>query len=226
MPDTDANRLRRIDAVVKQAEIKFALGRHAEHVQALEAIRDLVEAVADRSAARRVVVLDRIPPQPDRRSPRVSIAYCREALAIATASGLEEIRAFAECCLTHVYSVSGDLREGMVTGERALAMFEARGNVWWAAARYGGSSGGKRIWANGRRASTYCRRALEHGRDVNDLRLKVVGWWRTGSTHRCSGGIRSRVSDAARRRWRWRPSPSTRRWRGPSKASRSRRLAR
>ena len=41
------NRLRRIDAVVKQAEIKFALGRHAEHVQALEAIRALVEASAD-----------------------------------------------------------------------------------------------------------------------------------------------------------------------------------
>ena len=31
------NRLRRIDAVVKQAEVKFALGRHAEHVEALEA---------------------------------------------------------------------------------------------------------------------------------------------------------------------------------------------
>src|SRR5439155_27119057 len=33
MPDHEANRLRRIDAVVKQAEIKFALGRHAEQVQ-------------------------------------------------------------------------------------------------------------------------------------------------------------------------------------------------
>src|SRR2546425_1620973 len=35
MPDTEANRLRRIDAVVKQAEVKFALGRQAEHIQAL-----------------------------------------------------------------------------------------------------------------------------------------------------------------------------------------------
>ena len=83
MPDTDANRLRRIDAVVKQAEIKFALGRHAEHVQALEAIRDLVEAVAD--APRRAAwsywtgfLHSMTGARPD-----VSIAYCREALAIA-----------------------------------------------------------------------------------------------------------------------------------------------
>ncbi len=88
MPDTQANRLRRIDAVVKQAEIKFALGRQAEHVQALEAIRDLVESSAD----------------PPRRAawyywagflhsltgarPEVSIEYCRRAVEIAEASGL------------------------------------------------------------------------------------------------------------------------------------------
>jgi tetratricopeptide (TPR) repeat protein len=29
----------------------------------------------------------------------------------------------------------------------------------------------------------YCRRALEHGQAVDDLRLKVVGWLRTGSTY-------------------------------------------
>src|SRR5437870_4056619 len=43
MPDTLANRLRKIDAGVKQSEIKFALGQHAEHVQALESIRTLTE---------------------------------------------------------------------------------------------------------------------------------------------------------------------------------------
>jgi tetratricopeptide (TPR) repeat protein len=35
-------------------------------------------------------------------------------------------------------------------------------------------------WA---RSLEYCRRSLEHGREVNDLRLKVVGWWRTGWAH-------------------------------------------
>ncbi len=33
LPDTEPNRLRRIDAVIKQAEVKFALGRHAEHIR-------------------------------------------------------------------------------------------------------------------------------------------------------------------------------------------------
>src|SRR2546427_8555356 len=29
----------------------------------------------------------------------------------------------------------------------------------------------------------YCKKALEYGQAVNDLRLKVVGWWRSGSTY-------------------------------------------
>src|SRR5262249_34739522 len=47
LKDTEANRLRRIDAVVNQAEVKFALGHHAEHIHALEAIRGLVDSAND-----------------------------------------------------------------------------------------------------------------------------------------------------------------------------------
>jgi class 3 adenylate cyclase/tetratricopeptide (TPR) repeat protein len=183
MPDTPPNRVRRIDAVVKQAEVMFALGRHAEQVKILEAVRDLVDANAD----------------PPRRAawyfwagflhsivgtqPEVPIAYCREASTIAEASGLEELRAFAECALTQAYNMVGNFRGTLEAGARALAIFEARGNVWWAcrtlwalsvAAMYVGE------WA---RSLEYCRQALQHGREVNDLRLKVVGWWRTGWTH-------------------------------------------
>src|SRR5438445_4755625 len=131
MPDTDANRLRRIDAVVKQSEIMFALGRHGEHVRALEGIHDLVEAAADPPRRAAWCYWTGFLHSITGARPDIAIAYCREALAIADASGLEEIRAFAECCLTHVYSVSGDLREGLAAGKHALAMFEARGNVWW-----------------------------------------------------------------------------------------------
>jgi hypothetical protein len=47
MPDTDANRLRRVDAVLKQGDGKFALGEHAEHIQALDNIRPLVDQIGD-----------------------------------------------------------------------------------------------------------------------------------------------------------------------------------
>ena len=47
MPDTTHNRLRRIDAITKQSEVLFALGRHRDHVAVLESIRDLVETTAD-----------------------------------------------------------------------------------------------------------------------------------------------------------------------------------
>src|SRR5262249_44646729 len=81
LPDTEPNRLRRIDAAVKQAEVMFAMGRHAEQVKILEAVRDLVDTNAD----------------PQRRAawygwagflhtivgtqPEVTIAYCRKAVA-------------------------------------------------------------------------------------------------------------------------------------------------
>jgi class 3 adenylate cyclase len=58
--DTEGNRLRRIDAVVKQAEVKFALGQHAEHVQALDRIRDLVDQTDDPTPARCLALLARI----------------------------------------------------------------------------------------------------------------------------------------------------------------------
>ena len=183
MPDTPENRLRRIDAVVKQAEVKFALGRHAEHVEALEGIKDLVDACAD----------------PPRRAtwyywtgflhsftgsrPEKPITYCREALAIARASGFDDVRPFAECCLAHVLMIAGDLRDAMEIGERALAAFEARGNVWWACRTLFALSPIANYLGEWERGLEYCRRALEHGRSVDDLRLKVVGWWRTGSTY-------------------------------------------
>ncbi len=80
MPDTPENRLRRIDAVVKQAEVKFALGRHAEHVEALEGIKDLVDACADPPRRATWYYWTGIPPQPHRcADPRSPITYCREA---------------------------------------------------------------------------------------------------------------------------------------------------
>ena len=116
-------------------------------------------------------------------SPDVPMAYCREAVEIANENGLDDMRALAESCLTQAYTAAGRLTEAVETGVRALAFFEAHSNTWWAC---------RVSWslivacnAIGRWAQSleYCRRALEYGRTVDDLRLKVVGWWRTGSTH-------------------------------------------
>jgi tetratricopeptide (TPR) repeat protein len=183
IPDTEPNRLRRIDAVIKQAEVKFALGRHAEHIQALEGIRDLVAGIAD----------------PQRRAawhywtgflhsltggrPEVAIAHCREAVSVADAGGFDDTRAFAECCLAQVYTVAGALKDALAAGERALSAFETRGNVWWACRTLWHLSSAANALGEWEQSLEYCRRALDHGRVVNDLRLKVVGWWRTGSTH-------------------------------------------
>ena len=189
MPDTEANRLRRIDAVVKQAEVMFALGRHAEHIHALEGIRGLVEASADPRRRAAWYYWTGFLHSLTGARPEVAIAYCREASHIADAGGFDEIRAFADSCLAQVYTVAGDLRDAVAAGERALATFEARRNTWWACRTLWHLSSAANARGHWARSLEYCQRALEYGRLVDDLRLKVVGWWRTGSTHIQRGDV-------------------------------------
>jgi class 3 adenylate cyclase/tetratricopeptide (TPR) repeat protein len=183
MPDTEPNRLRKIDAVVKQAEVKFALGRHAEHIQALEGIHAVVEGTAD--MRRRAAwyywtgFLHSLTGAP----PDVAIGYCRQALTLAEAESLGDIKAFTLCCLAQVCTMAGQLEEAVGAGERALEFFEAQGNAWWACRTLWALVSASNVTGEWQRGLEYCRRALEHGQEVNDLRLRVAGWWRTGSTH-------------------------------------------
>jgi class 3 adenylate cyclase/tetratricopeptide (TPR) repeat protein len=189
MPDTEGNRLRRIDAVVAQAEVKFALGRHAEHIEALEEIRDLIETSADPRRRAAWYYWTGFLHSLTGARPDVAIAYCRQASAIAEQGGFDEIRAFAECSLLSVYLVVGNLQGAVEVGERALATFEARGNVWWACRALWGLNSASFYLGEWERSLGYCRRALAHGRAVNDVRLKVVGWWRTGTTQILRGDV-------------------------------------
>ncbi len=183
MPDTTPNRLRRIDAVVKQAEIKFALGRHAEHIQALEEIREAVEGIGDMRRRAAWYYWTGLFHSLIGSRPEVSMAYCSKAASIADTEGLEDVKAFAESCLAHVYLTAGKLADALAAGDRALEYFEARGNVWWACRTLWALISATNVTGEWERGLEYCRRALEHGQAANDLRLKVTGWWRTGSTH-------------------------------------------
>jgi len=183
LPDTEANRLRRIDAVINQAEVKFALGRHAEHIGALDQIAGLVDQADD----------------PRRRAtwhywrgflgvltggqPDIAIDHCNDAARLATETGLDEIKAFAESCLTQVYLFLGRLREAIETGERALASCEALGNLWWACRTIWQLQPTAMALGEWDRSLEYCRRALDYGEVLKDHRIKVVGLWRTGAVH-------------------------------------------
>jgi class 3 adenylate cyclase/tetratricopeptide (TPR) repeat protein len=181
LPDTEPNRLRRIDAVLKQAEVKFALGRHAEHIQALEAIRGIVDQTDDprRRATWRYwfgFLHSLTGGRPD-----VAIEHCREAAAIASAFDLDDIDAFANCCLAQVYTIAGRLHDAVEVGERALAIFEARGNLWWAGRTLGHLTWAANALGEWEASLNYCRRALEHGGALQNLRLRTIGWWRMAS---------------------------------------------
>jgi len=189
LPDTPANRLRRVDAVIKQAEVKFALGRHAEHIQALEDIRGLVERTEDprRHATWHYWMgfLHSLTGSP----PAVAIEHCQTAAAIAAEAAFDDLSPFIDSCLAQVYVVAGDFREAIESGERALDVFERQGNLWWA---------GRTLWhlgsaavylAQWERALTFCQRTLQYGTELNDIRLKATGLWRTGSVYIQQGKV-------------------------------------
>jgi class 3 adenylate cyclase/tetratricopeptide (TPR) repeat protein len=183
LADTEANRLRRVDAVVKQAEVKFALGRHAEHIEALDQIAGLVHQADD----------------PRRRAtwhywrgflgiltggqPDIAIDHCNVAARLAADAGLDEIKAYAESCLAQIYLFTGRLRETIEIGERALASFEALGNLWWACRTIWHLNPAAMALGEWEASLNYCRRALQYGEVLGDLRIKVVGLWRMGATY-------------------------------------------
>jgi len=115
--------------------------------------------------------------------PEIAIAYCREASALAEAGGVDVIRASADACLAQAYVCTGALWEAVTAGEQALTIFEEHGHIWWACRTLWHLSTAANALGEWERGLAYCRRALEHGEAVGDLRLKVVGWCRTGSTH-------------------------------------------
>ncbi|HEX9818278.1 MAG TPA: AAA family ATPase [Methylomirabilota bacterium] len=183
LPATTPNLLRRIDAVTKQAEVLFALGRHRDHVAVLEGIADIVHAAGD--PPRRAIWhfwLGFLHSLTGAR-PEVAIAHCRTASDLADGAGLQTVRAYAHTGLAQAYVIAGELRPAIEAGEQALAVFESQGDAWWASRALSQLSPAANYLGEWERGLRYCRRAVELGEAVNDLRLRVSGLVRTASTH-------------------------------------------
>jgi tetratricopeptide (TPR) repeat protein len=189
LPDTEANRLRRIDAVVKQAEVKFALGRQAEHIAALEDIRGIVETTDD--PRRRATwhywtgFLHSLTGSPA----ALAIEHCRKAAAIASAAGCDDLEGFIYSCAVQAYVVAGELRAAIDAGDRAVAILEAQDNLWWASRTLWNTAQAAIYLGEWEASLAYCRRVLAHATTLDDRRLKVVGLYRTGSAHIHQGDI-------------------------------------
>ncbi len=189
LSDSVTNSLRRIDAVIRQGEVRFAVGQHLEQLKLLEEIWPLVECAAD--PARRAAwhywtgFLQSLTGG----RPEVAIAHCAQAAAIAESSGMLELCAFAESCLAQVYVFAGELERSAAVGERALRTFEALGNRWWAGRTLSHLAAAANALGQWERALGYCQRALAHGMAVDDLRLKVSALLRMGSTHIQQGDV-------------------------------------
>jgi len=183
MPDLQSNRLRRMDIVLKQAEVKYGLGEYADQIAALQAIRYLVDNTDDPRRRATWHYWTGFLHSVSGGQPEIAIGYCQEAVKIAAASGLEQINAFAQSCLAQIHLIAGTPREAIEVGERAVSSFESHGNPWWAALTLWHMSSSANYLGEWNLSIDYCRRGLQHGITLQDVRLQVVSWSRMGSAY-------------------------------------------
>jgi tetratricopeptide (TPR) repeat protein len=192
MPDTEANRLRRIDAVLKQGDVRYGLAQYTEYLDSLEGIRGIVGETEDpRRRAAWHYWTGLLHSVTGSRS-EIAIEHCREAANLASAHALHDVEALAAACLAQVYTIAGLLRNAIEAGERALAYFEARGDRWWAARTLWFLSTAANYLGEWEASLDYCRRGLDHGAALNDPRyrsVQPVAWWRMGSTYIQQGDV-------------------------------------
>jgi class 3 adenylate cyclase/tetratricopeptide (TPR) repeat protein len=192
LPDTEPNRLRRIDAVLKQADVRYGLGQYTEYLQILKDIRGLVEQT-DEPRQRAVwhcwtgllhgVTGGRLD---------IAIEHCHQAARIAGTHRLLEIDAFAASCVAQVYIVCGRLQAAIESGERALAYFEGRGDHWWAARTLWFLTVAANYLGEWEASIGYCRRGIEHGDALGSPLSRSVlpqGWARMGLAYIQQGNI-------------------------------------
>jgi hypothetical protein len=197
MPDTEANRLRRVDAVLKQADVRYDLNQYSEYLQMLEDIGGIVEQTDDH---RRLAVwhywmgmLHSLMGSP----PRIAIEHCDEAATIAASHQLPEVHAVALACIAQVYIVAGRLRDAVKSGERALTFFEECGDHWWAARTLWFLNIAASYLPDWRAAVDYCRRGARPRRRARKSTLPIgtAGLLDThGMGLYSSGGCRTRAA--------------------------------
>jgi class 3 adenylate cyclase/tetratricopeptide (TPR) repeat protein len=189
MPEVGPNRLRRLDAVIKQTELKLALGRHAEQIGALDDIRAMAEQADD--PARLVAwhywrgFLQGLTGG----EPAVAIEHCLRAAEIASAAGFNELDGFVASCLAQAYIVGGELRAARDAARRAVSILEARHDLWPACRALWHVSSAANYLGEWQESFDACRRALDYSTTLNDALLKTAGLWRTAHAHIQQGNI-------------------------------------
>ena len=80
-----------------------------------------------------------------------------------------------------VYIIAGRLHDAVEAGERALSIFEVRGDLWWAGRTLGHLTWAANALGEWKASQNYCLHALEHASALEDLRLKTRALWRMAS---------------------------------------------
>jgi hypothetical protein len=121
--------------------------------------------------------------------PALAIEHCQTASRIAGEAGFDELDGFIASGLAQAHVVAGEPLAAIEAGERAVVIFEAGQNGWWAGRTLGHLAAAAVILGEWDRSIEYARRALEYGTQLQDLRLTAIGWYRMGNAYIQGGDV-------------------------------------
>ena len=189
MPETEVNRLRHIDAVLKQVEVKFALGRQVEHLTALEEYTEYCRGCWRPSPPATwhywTGYLHGLTGGPAARGDRA----LSRGRSDSGGGRMRRLEGFIYSCVVQTYMFGGELCTAVEAGDRAVPILEAQGNSWWASRTLWNTAQAAIYLGEWEVSIAYCRRGLAHAATLDDARVKVVGLYRLGSAYICQGDI-------------------------------------
>ena len=119
---------------------------------------------------------------------------------------MDEIAAFATSCLTLAYVFAGRFEDALEAGQRAVAMFEARGDLWWAGRDIVASEPRRQCAGPVGRQFRLLSSHPRSGTAIIDLRLKARWLVADGIGLYSTGAMSHKDWNVASKRWRSRPS--------------------
>ncbi|MCK5391864.1 MAG: tetratricopeptide repeat protein, partial [Deltaproteobacteria bacterium] len=186
MPDTRANKEKRVDIFIKQARVIRLMGRFKGHIKTLEKNLPIVEELGDK---------DRIADYYFKLGFYYSvlgdlnnaIKYCTKSIELAELTGNERIMGLALPRLGVSYWYKGEPNKGIQFARKAINIMEKLGDQYWLARSY--QILGCLYWMLGEwdKSIDCMQKLLERSKEISDVNLLSLAYWSLAWTYLSKG---------------------------------------
>jgi tetratricopeptide (TPR) repeat protein len=182
MPDTRANKEKRVDIFIKQARVMRLMGKFKEHIKNLEKNLPIVEELGDKDRLAEYYfkmgfyysVLGDL---------EDAIQYCTKSIKLAELTKNERIIGLASVRQGFNYWYKGDYKKAIPLVEKSIKILEKLGDIYWVARAL--QTLGICHWGMGNwdKSIEYMETFLKKSKEVSDVNLLSLAYWSIAAPH-------------------------------------------